>query len=194
MVIAANYTSPYSSLASTPETSPTSSNFNHSNKPSSALGSKPSSIRSTSSKFSNLSKKLSVVKFASVVTGGGGRKRSASESNTTRFQGFGLPNDVTPNQQQAPSPPPPVPSIPTLAQLFPPSAPTPSFLTGNDKYTSSRFSSGGGGEGKKKKRRDSMIGQWKDEQKKRELDEALERAYGKIERESGRVSRFLPLI
>jgi len=189
LVIASHYTSPYSSLASTPETSPTSSNFaNLKSSLSSPSNSKPSSIRSTSSRFSSFSNKLRSVKFSPSTHG---RKRAASESKV----------NSSPWSTSAPPPPvPPVPDIPSLAQLVPLSAPIPSFLLDESerkKLELSQSQARGDGEGKKpkKKRRDSMISLWKEEQQKRELNVRLEAAYGKIERESVRVSlRFLSLV
>jgi len=120
-----------------------------------------------------------------------GRKRAASESKV----------NSSPWSTSAPPPPvPPVPDIPSLAQLVPLSAPIPSFLLDESerkKLELSQSQARGDGEGKKpkKKRRDSMISLWKEEQQKRELNVRLEAAYGKIERESVRVSlRFLSLV
>ncbi|GAA5897124.1 uncharacterized protein JCM6883_006588 [Sporobolomyces salmoneus] len=165
LVIASHYTSPYSSLASTPETSPTSTNFAKSSSP---ANSKPSSIRSNSSRLSSLSNKLSArVKFPLSST----RQRSSSESKASSpFSTF----DSAPQQ----APPPPVPALPSLASLVPLSAPIPDFLL------ESELKEHVAGP-KKKKRRDSMISMWKEEQKRKEINEALELAYGRIERERG---------
>ncbi|GAA5842146.1 hypothetical protein JCM5353_002174 [Sporobolomyces roseus] len=147
--------SPYSSLASTPQTSPTSSSF-----PSQG-GSKPSSIRSTSSKFSTFSSKFSL------------RRKSTSSSS-----------DKKPSTISFSSPPlPPLPprggqfltpkDLPSLAELFPPSAPTPSLLISGSNVK----------EVKTRKRRDSMLGNWRDEREKSVLREKLDEAYKRIERD-----------
>ncbi|GAA5952083.1 hypothetical protein JCM3765_005187 [Sporobolomyces pararoseus] len=186
LVFSSGYISPYSteshSLVSTPETSPTSSNFNNHNnnsspKKSGTCNSGASSIRSTSSKISSLSNKVSnsfqrVVKFETSR-----KKRSQSESKVVISSS---------------SPPPPVPSVPTLslAQLVPLSAPIPAFLLDDSERkkllsttTTLEDDKGLNNNNKKKKRRDSMIKLWKEEKERGLLEEKLGEAFEKIERE-----------
>ncbi|GAA5940747.1 putative pantetheine-phosphate adenylyltransferase [Sporobolomyces koalae] len=186
----------HNSPLSTPQTSPTSSQFNDLNN--NKNGSRASSIKSTTSKLSLLKRNVQDKLL--------NRRRSTSfisppNPATKTIESQGITFEPTLDQVATAAERDRTrlgslgESLPSLAQMFPPSAPTPVLFPtkANSNVEGSNDEVAIFGKGlekpeqqqqkKKKKRRDSMIRHWKDEQKQIELNLKLEEAYSRIERD-----------